>query len=716
MKYEISGRVQELESKQGVPGVTVSAFDKDLVFDDLLGEVMTDADGAFYIEYGEGALKELFAAAPDIYLKVKTPSGQTLRTTDNAVRFNASPHEKFTIEIAGELLRAAGLVAGQARSSVSVETLRTLTCLENSGEEDDLVKQIKNDLVGKLSVLEVMRDYMTELEHNPDNNALPFRKIARLFELGKTFESLNGHYYGVAPGLRTGDLHGIAAEYGNLLGVVWGSVIVGECPWGGKSYTPMTEGDRAQVVGSSVPDDTKVYRGINHFDRIEHAPVNIAATSLLTFMWHLQKAPPAEHLKYGYELNGGHFAAHRAPSMYAGTPREVFRLNYRYHALGNNPPLNYLVDEMVQIADGLYLGQVLFATEHLFEHYDPQAEPARYHYQHFGYFLLFEEAWNVEAKRLFPFLQVPDAAVTTAVTGAEAVIAAAASSADKFKTLTLADPVEGDVDAQLLEEVRGDIESEGDIMRLLKFYSDTLFKEHHTASHTFDKLHTLFNAGIGPQTMNGFYRGALVSWESQGLLSAFGENLIDVAWPASRAFSPWTGKSFRRIDEAELAKWTDGGEQMGNDPAFRCSNTVAFRTAKEKFTKGAMKIAGVVTEDASPEEHRLYGFDAHTFFFVGRPNRPSMLPGNKGKKIYQFNYRWKPLKNIPPDCFCIDEITQIADGLYLGLLIYATDWLKPWNPATDIDEYKYRLFGYFLLMDEQWHALRLRIGFDLADT
>jgi hypothetical protein len=93
-----------------------------------------------------------------------------------------------------------------------------------------------------------------------------------------------------------------------------------------------------------------------------------------------------------------------------------------------------------------------------------------------------------------------------------------------------------------------------------------------------------------------------------------------------------------------------------------------------------------------------------------------MLPENKGKKIYQFNYRWHPLRNIPPDCFCIDEIAQIADGLYLGLLIYATDWLKPWNPQTPIEEYKYRLFGYFLLMDEEWHQRRLRIGFDLQNT
>ena len=35
----------------------------------------------------------------------------------------------------------------------------------------------------------------------------------------------------------------------------------------------------------------------------------------------------------------------------------MFTLNYRYPKLGNYPPLNYLIDEMVQIADGLYLGQ-----------------------------------------------------------------------------------------------------------------------------------------------------------------------------------------------------------------------------------------------------------------------------------------------------------------------------------------------------------------------
>jgi hypothetical protein len=592
-------------------------------------------------------------------------------------------------------------------------TLTTLTCLERADPNDELVKDIKADLGAASSILEMMKDYMALLQGNLDNNAPPFRKMAKLFELGKTFETLDGHYYGVAPGLRTGDLQGVAAEFGNLLGFIWGSVIVGVCPWAGKSYAPMTEEDRAKTVGKTVTEEVPVLRGINHFNKIENAPVNIAATSLLSFMWHLQKATDDEKAKYGYELKGGHFAAHRAPSVWAGTPREVFRLNYRHHALRNSPPLTYLIDEMVQIADGLYLGQVLFATNHLLERYDPEADPARYHYQHFGYFLLFEPEWNAEAKRLFPFLEMPDAAVPSEVTG-PAIHSQA--TGDKFTTLTLAGPPEGDIDAGKLDEVRQDVNSAGDIMRMLKSYSDVLMKEHKTVSPAFDKLHALFNAGIGPQTMDGFYRGALISWQSQGLLAAFQQNTINLAWQASRFFSPWTGKKFTQVDETELAKWTEGGEPMGPDPAFNCSNTVVFRTMKEKFAREAMKLAGVRMEPATPEEHEKYGYDAHTFFFIGRPNKPSMLPENKGKKVYQFNYRWKPLRNIPPDCFCIDEIAQIAEGLYLGLLIYATDWLKPWNPKTPIKDYKYRLFGYFLLMDEDWHQRRLRIGFDLQNT
>jgi hypothetical protein len=150
-------------------------------------------------------------------------------------------------------------------------------------------------------------------------------------------------------------------------------------------------------------------------------------------------------------------------------------------------------------------------------------------------------------------------------------------------------------------------------------------------------------------------------------------------------------------------------------PTFFGSNTVAFRTSGQKLIRKVMKLVGGWMEDATDEERLRYGYDARCFFFIGKPAR-SIVPENKGKEVFQFNYRWKALRTLPPDNFCIDEIVQIAQGLYLGKLIYATELLLPWDPKTDPSAYKYKLFGYFLLMDEEWHARRLRIGFDLDNV
>jgi hypothetical protein len=213
--------------------------------------------------------------------------------------------------------------------------------------------------------------------------------------------------------------------------------------------------------------------------------------------------------------------------------------------------------------------------------------------------------------------------------------------------------------------------------------------------------------------MDGFYRGARITFQSQGLLQTFDINTLNIVWQAVRFFSPWTGKSFGPVDPARLEELTDGHERM-DVPTFFCSNTVVFRTAKEKAIRKIMQLVGAWIEDATEQEQRQFGFQAHSFFFIGKA-AASILPENEGKRIFQFNYRWKKLRTPPPDNFCIDEIVQIAEGLYLGKLIYATALLKPWDPLTNPMDYDYRLFGYFLLMDQEWHFRRLRIGFDLEN-
>ena len=49
--FRIWGQVREVESKRGIPNLVVSAFDKDLLFDDLLGEVVSGEDGNFQLTY-----------------------------------------------------------------------------------------------------------------------------------------------------------------------------------------------------------------------------------------------------------------------------------------------------------------------------------------------------------------------------------------------------------------------------------------------------------------------------------------------------------------------------------------------------------------------------------------------------------------------------------------------------------------------------------------
>jgi len=84
----------------------------------------------------------------------------------------------------------------------------------------------------------------------------------------------------------------------------------------------------------------------------------------------------------------------------------------------------------------------------------------------------------------------------------------------------------------------------------------------------------------------------------------------------------------------------------------------------------------------------------------------------KKKKVFQFHYRFPMIGGPTPIGFCLDELVEIADGLYLGQLIYSTALHLPFHSSVDPDEYQYQLFGYFLLLDDAWQHHRLAIGLD----
>lgn len=116
--------------------------------------------------------------------------------------------------------------------------------------------------------------------------------------------------------------------------------------------------------------------------------------------------------------------------------------------------------------------------------------------------------------------------------------------------------------------------------------------------------------------------------------------------------------------------------------------------------------------DAGPSPFVRQGY-----VFLGVGDRESILPLNNGprgkKRVFQFHYRYPLIGGAFPIGLCLDELVEIAAGLFLGQLIYATALDEPFHSAVDPSRYRYQLFGYFLLLDNTWERHRQAIGFDV---
>ena len=264
----------------------------------------------------------------------------------------------------------------------------------------------------------------------------------------------------------------------------------------------------------------------------------------------------------------------------------------------------------------------------------------------------------------------------------------------------------------LFTEIYNDMEGRASILDLMKFYSDELTKDLDINSAYFTKLQRIFDCGITPETMSGYLHGAVIAFRNEAMLRTFDVNTLNLKWPLARIFSPWTGKTFEKISLAKL-KAVTGNFEKGETPAIWGSNTYSTRSIKKRVIVELMKPLGIEVIDASPEEIQAHDYNVKGFFFIGKPGR-SVNPANKGRAVYQFNYRWPALHTFPPDNYCIDEIVQIAEGLYLGQLLYATEIMKEYDPTIDPQVYNYKNFGFWMLMDDEWQQRRAEISFDIS--
>lgn len=98
--FKISGRVCEYGTRNGVPGLRVEIWDKDLLFHDFLAEAPTHAQGAFTATLETNRFRELFLdREPDLFFKVYR-DGKLIKSTEDSVIWNVrSGDSEIVIEV-----------------------------------------------------------------------------------------------------------------------------------------------------------------------------------------------------------------------------------------------------------------------------------------------------------------------------------------------------------------------------------------------------------------------------------------------------------------------------------------------------------------------------------------------------------------------------------------------------------------------------------------
>jgi len=188
-------------------------------------------------------------------------------------------------------------------------------------------------------------------------------------------------------------------------------------------------------------------------------------------------------------------------------------------------------------------------------------------------------------------------------------------------------------------------------------------------------------------------------WKNPG---AYAEHLAGGSWDhgmsaADQAF--WENEAATR--------WVDGNNIQDRrivtaDPLMRIID-MNYRTPDPSLQ---------AVSEAGPSPFARQGY-----IFLGTSGRESILLMNhtpeKRKTVFQFHYRYPMIGGPVPIGLCLDELVEIAGGLFLGQLIYATAVTEPYHSSVDPAAYRYQLFGYFLLLDDAWEYHRRAIGLDV---
>ncbi|WP_414569483.1 hypothetical protein [Nostoc sp. CCY 9925] len=80
-----------------VSGVRVRIFDRDYVYDDLLGDIETDEFGDFAVIYHQCDFADIIEKKPDLYIRVNDKQGNEVYSSQDSIRYHAGQAEFFEI-------------------------------------------------------------------------------------------------------------------------------------------------------------------------------------------------------------------------------------------------------------------------------------------------------------------------------------------------------------------------------------------------------------------------------------------------------------------------------------------------------------------------------------------------------------------------------------------------------------------------------------------
>jgi len=95
--FQIIGRVINRMNRQGIKDLRVEAWDKDLIFNDLLGSANTDTQGNFQIEFDESRFNDLFGDEyPDLFFRV-FQEDVLLKSTEDSILWNLKDEQSESL-------------------------------------------------------------------------------------------------------------------------------------------------------------------------------------------------------------------------------------------------------------------------------------------------------------------------------------------------------------------------------------------------------------------------------------------------------------------------------------------------------------------------------------------------------------------------------------------------------------------------------------------